>query len=139
MTLVYLLDTSIISIPISSSPNSKAVGRISKHSHECAVAAPVWHELIFGCERLPVGKRRSAIEIYLKEVVLKSFPILAYESAAAEWHGLERARLEKIGKPAPYVDGQLASIAHVNRLILVTANMKDFSRFGELTVENWAN
>jgi len=36
------------------------------------------------------------------------------------------------------VDGQIAAIAHVNRLVPVTANTKDFDRFRELEVENWS-
>jgi tRNA(fMet)-specific endonuclease VapC len=69
--------------------------------------------------------------------VLASFPVLAYDEAAAHWHGVERARLERLGKPAPYVDGQIAAIAHVNELTLVTVNVKDFVRFSDLDVENW--
>ena len=62
---------------------------------------------------------------------------MSYDELAAGWHGRERARLEALGKPAPYVDGQIAAIAEVNDLILVTANTKDFARFKGLTVENW--
>jgi len=66
-----------------------------------------------------------------------SFPILPYDEAAA-WHSQERARLENLGRPAPYVDGQIAAIAHVNGLVLVTVNTKDFDQFRELKVENWS-
>ncbi len=111
--------------------------RLDAHGPECAIAAPVWHELTYGCRRLPKGKRRIAIESYLNDVVRGSFPILPYDEAAATWHGQERARLEGLGRPAPFVDGQIAAIAHVNGLVLVTANAKDFARFSELTVENW--
>jgi tRNA(fMet)-specific endonuclease VapC len=69
--------------------------------------------------------------------VLASFAVLAYEEDAAHWHGIERARLEGLGKPAPYVDGQIAAIAFVNELTLVTANVKDFTRFKGIEVENW--
>jgi tRNA(fMet)-specific endonuclease VapC len=55
----------------------------------------------------------------------------------ATWHGLERARQERIGRPGPYVDSQIAAIAQVNGLILVTANVKGFSRFTDLRVEDW--
>ena len=58
-------------------------------------------------------------------------------SVAAGWHGQERARLEALGKSAPFVDGQIAAIAQVNELVLVTANIKDFSQFRGLKVENW--
>ena len=38
---------------------------------------------------------------------------------------------------SPYVDGQIAAIARVNDLILVTGNVKDFTRFKDLAVEDW--
>ena len=138
MTLRYLLDTSIVSAPVSKEPDAAIVRRLDERGPECAIAAPVWHELTYGCGRLPKGKRRAALEIYLREVVRASFPILPYDEAAATWHGEERARLEALGRPAPFVDGQIAAIAHANGLILVTTNTKDFARFKELTVENWS-
>src|SRR4051812_20532314 len=110
----YLLDTSIVSSPISKVPDPEIVKRLASHGHDCAIAAPVWHELTYGCERLPRGKRREAVEAYLGDVVLASFPILPYDDACAHWHGHERARLESLGRPAPYVDGQIAAIACVN-------------------------
>lgn len=138
MTVRYLLDTSIVSAPISKAPSSEIVNELEARGHECAIAAPVWHELIYGCQRLPKGRRREAIETYLSDVVLASFPMLAYDEAAAQWHGAERARLERLGKPAPYADGQIAAIAHVNELTLVTVNTKDFTRFKDVAVENWS-
>ena len=138
MNLRYLIDTSIVSSPISAKPDPGIVDRLEKHSHECAIAAPVWHELTYGCQRLPRGKRREALEAYLHDVVLPSFQIVAYDEAAAHWHGIERARLERLGKPAPYVDGQIAAIAHVTELTLVTVNVKEFSRFKNVDVKNWS-
>jgi len=65
-------------------------------------------------------------------------PILPYDEAGAEWHGEERARLDSIGRPAPFVDGQIAAIAHVHGLVLVTGNHQDFDCFKGLTLENWS-
>lgn len=138
MTPRYLLDTSIVSAPASKRPNPQILRRLEEHGHESAIAAPVWHELMYGCRRLAKGKRREAIEHYLHDVVQASFPILAYDEAAATWHGYERARLESLGKPAPFTDGQIAAIAHANGLVLVTLNAKDFARFKELDVTTWA-
>jgi tRNA(fMet)-specific endonuclease VapC len=138
VTLRYLLDTTIVSSPVVKIPNSEIMKRLDEHGHESAIGAPVWHELIYGCARLPRGKRRSALESYLHDVVQVSFPILPYDEVAAAWHGQERARLEGVGRSAPYVDGQIAAIAHANGLVLVTANTKDFTRFKDLTVENWS-
>ena len=138
MTLRYLLDTSIVSAPVTRKPDAAIVRRLEENGSECAIAAPVWHELTYGCRRLPKGKTRAALERYLREVVRASFPVLPYDEAAATWHGEERARLEALGRQAPFVDGQIAAIAHGSGLILVTANTKDFTRFKELMVENWS-
>ena len=138
MSLRYLLDTSVVSSPISKKPNPEILKRLEIDGQECAIAAPVWNELIYSCQRLPRGKRRTAVETYLQDVVLVSFPVLAYNEAAARWHGIERARLERLGKPPSYVDGQVAAIAYVNELVLVTVNVKDFARFKDVDLENWA-
>jgi tRNA(fMet)-specific endonuclease VapC len=137
VTLRYLLDTNIASAPIARKPNANVVRHLRMHGPACAIPAPVWHELTYGCRRLPAGKRRVALEDYLEHVIRESFPILPYDDVAATWHGLERARLETLGRPAPYVDGQIAAIAHVHRLVLVTANTRDFVRFKDLEVEDW--
>jgi tRNA(fMet)-specific endonuclease VapC len=123
---------------MSKTPDPAILEWLDVHGPECAIAAPVWHELTYGCRRLPRGRRRAALEAYLRDVVHGSFPILAYDEAAAAWHGEERARLEALGRPAPFVDGQIAAITHVNGLVLATTKVKDFARFRRLTVDNWS-
>jgi tRNA(fMet)-specific endonuclease VapC len=138
VTLAYLLDTGIVSAPVSKRPDPAILERLSEHGLKCAIGAPVWHELTYGCRRLPGGRRRAALEAYLRDVVQASFPILAYDETAATWHGEERARLEALGRPAPFVDGQIAAIAYVHGLVLATTNAQDFVRFKGLIVENWS-
>jgi len=96
--------------------------------------------LILGCPPSGVrfkGERKAELDAFLHDVVLNSFPVLPYGEKEATWHGLERARQERRGRPGPYVDGQIAAIAHVSDLILVTANVKGFARFKDLRVEDW--
>lgn len=138
MTPRFLLDTSIVCEPMKSAPNMDVLRGLERNTHQSAIAAPVWHELQYGCQRLPAGKRRAALEAYLVEVILRTFPILPYDDVAAAWHATERARLERAGGTAPFVDGQIAAIARVRGLALVTANVRDFARFEALEVENWA-
>lgn len=126
-----------MSAPAYKTPDPNVLRRLETHGAASAIPAPVWHELTYGCRRLPEGKRRVALEAYLRDVVRVSFPILPYDGAAATWHGHERARLEAIGRPPPFVDGQIAAIAKVNELVLVTANSRDFAGFDELRVEDW--
>ena len=137
MTLRFLLDTSIISAPVAKVPNTRVLKKLEQHGATCAISSPVWHELIYGCTRLPSGKRREALTDYLHEVVRRSFPVLAYDDAAAAWHGRERARLEALGRTPPFVDGQIAAIAHNEGLTLVTANVDDFRDYDGVDVADW--
>ena len=138
MNLKYLLDTNVVSEPLRPHPSRTILRRLGSHEGETAICSVVWHELRFGCARLPVSRRREAIERYLEDVVLASFPILDYDRAAAEWHARERVRLEAAGKTPPFIDGQIAAIACVNDLALVTANKADFRGFKGLRVEGWS-
>jgi tRNA(fMet)-specific endonuclease VapC len=118
-------------------PNRRVLGRLRDHQHELATASVVWHELLFGCYRLPPSARRSAIEEYLNRVVAPSIPILPYDARAAGWHAGERARLTGTGRTPPFADGQIAAVARVNNLTVVTANLDDYAAFQDIRVEDW--
>ena len=135
--LKYLLDTNIISEPLRPAPNPQVIEHLKQHENEMAIAAIIWHELLFGAYRLPPSAKRSAIEQYLNQVVAATLPILPYDAEAACWHAAERARLGSLGQTLPFVNGQIAAIARVNSLILVTANTTHFAMFQGLQVENW--
>ncbi|MGH7378548.1 MAG: VapC toxin family PIN domain ribonuclease, partial [Candidatus Methylomirabilales bacterium] len=107
--------------------------KVSLHESEIATAPPVWHERVYGCRLLPPSRRRRAIERYLREVVAPTVPILPYEASAAEWHASERARLRRLGKTWPFVDGQIAGVARVNGLELVTTRFEDYRDFEGIT------
>jgi tRNA(fMet)-specific endonuclease VapC len=136
--LRFLLDTNVLSEPLKPHPSRKVLERITAHAAELATASLVWHELRFGCARLPDSSRRRAVEDYLRDVVQPTIPVLSYDGVAAQWHAEERARLAKAGKAAPFVDGQIAAIAAVNGLVLVTRNAKDFRAYRRLEVVDWS-
>lgn len=137
MSLTYLLDTNVVSEPLCPAPDQHILERLQQHEAEIAIATIVWHELLYGTHRLPLSAKRTAIEEYLNDVVAPTFPILPYDTQAAQWHAAERARLVGLGQTPPFADGQIAAIAQVNDLILVTANTADFSMYQDIQVENW--
>ena len=69
MSVRFLLDTNIVSEPLRPAPNARLLEKLRQHQNELAVAALTWHELWYGCERLPPSAKRTAIETYLDEVV----------------------------------------------------------------------
>ena len=131
------MDTNVLSEPLLPAPNPQVLGRLRDNQDEVAIASMVWHELLFGCHRLPRSVRRAAIEEYLNEVVAPSIPVLPYDARAAEWHAAERARLTGAGRTPPFADGQIAATAKVNDLILVTANLTDYAAFRDIQVVDW--
>lgn len=137
MSLKYLLDTNVVSEPLRPEPLRGVLRRLRRHEQEIAIPSVVWHELWFGAQRLPASRRRAAIERYLDEVVLPAMPILDYDRAAAKWHASERARLVSRGETPPFVDGQIAAIARVHELTVVTFNEIDFKRFQGIRVVRW--
>ena len=133
----YLLDTNIISEALVPNPDPRVVERLASAQHESAIAAPVWHELLYGCLRLQPSPRRDRLERYLHEVVATTLPIIAYDGPVAARHAVERTRLSNEGRTPSFVDGQIAATALVYGLVLVTRNVRDFELFEDLAIENW--
>jgi tRNA(fMet)-specific endonuclease VapC len=133
----FLLDTNILSEPLRPRPNPTIMAQLQQWRHAIAIPAVVWHELWFGCYRLPPSARRTVIEQYLTGVVAGRLPILPYDQRAADWHASERARLSALGMTPPYADGMIAAIAMMNDLTLVTFNLGDYRAFDGLRITDW--
>ncbi|WP_414573397.1 type II toxin-antitoxin system VapC family toxin [Nostoc sp. CCY 9925] len=137
MSLNYLLDTNILSEAKRPHPNEKVMENLRLYRQETATAILVIHEMLYGCFRLPTSKKRQDIEDYINNVILAEIPLFDYDLKSAQYHAQERARLSKIGKNPGFIDGQIASIAVTNNLILVTNNVADFQDFDGINIENW--
>lgn len=133
----FLLDTNVVSEPLRRVPNAKIVRRLSLHEGQYGIAAVTWHELRFGAERLPDGKRKDALREAL-ELLRTTAPIFEYDAAAAEWHARQRARLLSNGWTEQTFDGQIAAVASTRRLTLVTANTKHFEPYDDVDLANWS-
>ena len=132
----YLLDTNVVSEVMRTTPNLAVVKQWEAHLSDIAVAATTWHELNYGVRRMVASRRRTQHEAFLADLA-DQLPILPYDRLAAEWHAAQRVRLTQIGKTPPFEDGQIAAVAAMNQLVLVTANTSDFQYFDDLQLENW--
>ncbi|MBW1985595.1 MAG: PIN domain-containing protein, partial [Deltaproteobacteria bacterium] len=94
----YILDTNVLSEAVKSAPNKHVMIMLEKHQAEIATASPVWHELQYGCRRLPVSRKREMIESFLEDVIRQNMIIFPYDERAAKWHAEERARLAGQGQ-----------------------------------------
>jgi len=134
---MYLVDTNVVSAPTAPRPNQRLVEWLARTEPACFVAAISLAELRWGVLRLDEGARRKSLDEYLDGFLSRCGGVLPYHEAAAEWHAAERARLEAVGRTPPFIDGQIAAVAAVNDLTLVTLNARDFEAFDGLRVEAW--
>lgn len=131
-----LLDTNVVSEAVRPAPDPQVLARLGEADDVAALSAVTWHELCFGVDRVPPGRRRTALDAFVRALAGR-FPVLPYDGRAARWHAGERARLEAVGVRPPFADGQIAATAATHGLRLVTRNVEDFARFRGLAVESW--
>jgi tRNA(fMet)-specific endonuclease VapC len=133
----YLLDTNVLSEPVRQQPDPRLQNQLRINRSSCATASVVWHELCFGCQRLPDSKRKRVLQQYLDDLSQSQLTILPYDQAAASRHAQFRAQLEANGISSGPADGQIAAIALLHGLTVVTRNVRHFKVFPDLAVENW--
>lgn len=134
---MFLLDSNVLAEPTKPKPDERIIRRLREHAGHLHTSATVWHELVFGVRRLPESKRRAALRDYLDRLASSELKMLPYDQRAAEWHARERARLQALGLTPPFADSQIAAVAAVNELTLVTHNTMDFDAFSGLRVVDW--
>ena len=140
MTLMYLLDTNVISELTKPVPDKMVTDRILKNQRISALPSIAWAEGLFGIKRMPESKRKDRYLDFYYDTILETFPFVPFDEHAAAIFSDIKSRLERIGKPAPLMDMQIAATAIANNAILVTRNVKDFENICEvsaLMIENW--
>jgi len=83
------------------------------------------------------SRRKSQLQSYLSMLIDNGLVILPYYQRAAEWFANQRTQLTNQGETPAYADGEIAAIAAVNKLSLVTRNTQDFRCYTALSLANW--
>lgn len=129
----YLLDTNAcIRILNNSSPN--LVKRLRQHEPaEITLCSVVKAELLHG------ARKSTHVSENLKVLrqFFATFPSVAFDDSCAERYGIIRAELEQQGTPIGPNDLMIASIAQNHGLVLVSHNVREFSRVEGLQLEDW--
>jgi tRNA(fMet)-specific endonuclease VapC len=134
--LQWLLDTNIVSELCRPAPDGGVLRQYERHAASSGLPAPVWHELNFGCLRMPEGKRKSQLTEFL-QMVIEPLPRLPYDGTAAMVHARLRAEMALQGRVMPLLDGQIAAVAIASGCTLVTRNVRDFASLPGLRLVNW--
>ena len=102
-------------------------------AHDIVVCSVVRGELFYGS-----AKSQTPEQSVEKQVrFLKPYATLPYDDVAAKEYGRIRAHLEALGTPIGPYDMQVAAIAVVHNLILVTHNTREFGRILWLNIQDW--
>jgi tRNA(fMet)-specific endonuclease VapC len=131
--LKYLLDTNVVSDIVQGVPAVKS-RLLALAPASVGVSLLTLSEIAYGLER---NEARAAKIRPVVEALIETLSIVPFEREDAESAGRLRAELERVGKPIGPYDVLIAGNAIARRLILVTANAKEFSRVPGLYVENW--
>ena len=97
------------------------------------VCSVVRGELAFGAAKSQTPEQSAAKQ----QRFLKPYATLLYDDAAAAEFGRICALLEVAGTPIGPYDLQIAAIALVHGLIVVTHNTREFGRIPNLRIEDW--
>ena len=129
----YLLDTNICIYIINKRPVS-VIQRLSNYEiDDIAISSITVSELEYGINKSknPDNSRIALIEFLLP------FKLIDYDFKAAKEYGIIRSDLERAGQPIGAMDYLLAAQAISLDLILVSNNLKEFSKVKKLRMENW--
>ena len=129
----YLLDTNII-IYFVKGNFPRVVSRIARtHRFSMAIPSPVHGELEYGARKS--GAYQKRMEVYGE--FCRKFKTFSFDRKAAVLYGAIRNDLERKGQLIGEIDMMIAAIALANRCVLVTHNMREFSRVKGLQIQDW--
>ena len=130
---MYLLDTNAcIRILNGTSPSLTERLRVVPRSI-VRLSSVVKAELFYGARK----SSRIADNLRLLERFFDTIASLPFDDRCAEEYGLIRAELERAGALIGPNDLLIAATVRANRAVLVTHNVREFSRVTDLRLEDW--
>lgn len=102
-------------------------------ARDIVVCSIVRAELFYGAAK----SRTPAQSLEKQARFLRPYATLTFDDSAADEFGRIRAYLERNGTPIGPYDMQIAAIALVHGLIVVTHNTSEFGRINGLKLEDW--
>ena len=128
----YLFDTNVLSdlMKRPSSPLADRVASLERHAF-CT-------SIVVACElRYGAVKRGSRTLTTRVNQLLSRIDVLPLEPEVDTHYAAIRVALERMGQPIGAHDLLIAAHTRTLGLTLVTANLREFLRVPNLTVENW--
>jgi tRNA(fMet)-specific endonuclease VapC len=131
--LAYMLDTNICIYVMKTYP-PELREKFNALADQLCISSITLGELHYGAEK---SARRTANLTAIEHFVAR-LEVLPFGSKAAVHYGRLRAELERAGTPCGPHDMQIGGHARSEGLIVVTNNLREFTRMPGVLVENWS-
>jgi tRNA(fMet)-specific endonuclease VapC len=130
--LTYMLDTNICIYVMKNYPRDLQ-DMFNSLAEQICISSITLGELHYGAEK----SARRADNLTAIEHFVARLDVLPFDARAAAHYGQLRAELERAGTPCGPHDMQIGGHARSEGLIVVTNNLREFSRMKGIRVENW--
>jgi tRNA(fMet)-specific endonuclease VapC len=130
--LAYMLDTNIC-IHVMKHYPPELREQFNALAEQLCISSITLGELHYGAEK----SARRADNLAAIEHFVARLDVLPFAEKAAAHYGQVRAELERAGTPCGPHDMQIAGHARSEGLIVVTNNMREFTRMPGVRAESW--
>lgn len=135
---MFLVDTNVVSNLVGAVPDDNVRRWANLHMRDAAISSIAIFELHVGAARLPDGRRKDELFGVLNRLITRFGPrIYNFDRSCAEMAAELCAASERRGQQMSRGDAQIAGIAGVYGLTLVTRNISDFAATGLDLVNPW--
>lgn len=139
MSTGFLIDTNVLSELMRENPAPQVLAWFASQNANLMQTSAITHaEILAGIALLPAGKRREAMAQAAGQIFEEDFSgrCIDFGGQAISQYALVRAQRQLAGRPIDTADAQIAAIALVTHLTLVTRNTKDFEGIDGLQIVN---
>ena len=130
--LAYMLDTNICIHVMKNYPQDLRE-KFNSLAEQLCISSITLGEIHYGAEK----SARRADNLTAVEHFVARLEVLSFDAKAAAHYGQLRAELERAATPCGPHDMQISGHARSQGLIVVTNNMREFSRMKGIRVESW--
>ena len=133
----FLLDTNVVSELVKPAPEPKVIVFLTSQT-DLWLSTIVLHELDFGLNLLPRGRRRDRLSSVLSTFLSEySDQIIPVDRREAEQAAAMRAQARRLGRVLYLADALIAGTAKAHDLSLATHNVMDFNDLGVEVTNPW--
>ena len=139
---VYLIDTNVVSETLKPRPERRVVDWIGRQmANDLFLASISLGELVRGVRRMRDRARRERFQRWIDYDLAAQFQgrILPFDRETAVIWGEIMGDGDRVGRPKPMADAQIASVARRHGLTLVTRNIRDFAGMKVALFDPWSS